>query len=495
MLNIFPPLIQTFFLVTVFLIWEPVFRVNYIAVALEKSDDTEMEEVLSGFDDEDYRIEDAHPGSDKVNNSQHNEKIKVTTRNKDWNMFYGYTGISLSYSYVKEPPKDNTNSDWTGLTKTRPFFSLTWDTELGNNWETRISAKAFYDFAYRLKKRDTFSSEVLNELEKEAEIREFFLEGSLFESLDLKLGSQILVWGAADSFRVVDVLNPTDNREYGMTEIEDVRIPIPMTRLDYYFGSYKLQAVAVHQIKFNKSAPPGSDYNPTTTEIKEIVPESNAENTEYGLALFGTFSGWDASFHWAQYFDDETYLLITEINFVPGVGLVPSLEYRHSRLTMSGIALSINLGNYIWKTEAANFWGKNFSNVKEKKFNSTEILLGTEYSGWSDTTLIIESGVKHLNDFDRRLETEPDYQMEDRIATTINFIQDYYNQTLHLEIYGIMVGEWGDDGGLNRASLEYDVMDDFSLKGGVMIYQSGQSLYFQSLNDNDRIFFEARYYF
>ena len=136
-----------------------------------------------------------------------------------------------------------------------------------------------------------------------------------------------------------------------------------------------------------------------------------------------------------------------------------------------------------------------FNNVKEKKFSTTEILLGTEYSGWSDTCLIIESGVKHFNDFDPLLEAEPDFQQEDRIATTVNFMQDYYNQTLHLQILGTMIGDWGDDGGLNRVSLEYDVMDAFSIKGGVMIYQSGDSLFFQSLNVNDRIFFEARFSF
>lgn len=495
MLQSFFSSIRSFILVTTLLIWVPVIGAPDIVLAQETSDFAGMEEALSGFDEEDSGIEDALSGFDEEKNIKHTEETKALFEKEDWSSFYGYTGISLSYSFVREPPEDNSNSDWSGLTKTRPFFSLTWDTKLGNNWKSRISAKAFYDFAYGLKERDTFTSEVLNELEKEAELREVYLEGSPFGSLDIRLGSQIVAWGTADSLRVVDVLNPTDNREYGMTDLEDVRIPLPMTRLDYYFGDFKLQAVAIHQIKFNKSAPPGSDYNSTTTEIKEVIPESKAENTEYGLALSGTFSGWDASFHWAQFFDDEAYLLIADMTFVPGIGLVPTLEYRHSRLTMSGIALSITSGNYIWKAEAANFWGMEFNNVKEKKFTRTEILFGTEYSGWSDTSLSIESGVRHLNDFDHRLEAEPDYQLEDRIATTLNFMQDYYNQTLHLQLFGMMIGEWGEDGGLNRATLEYDVMDAFSVNGGVMIYQPGNSLYFQSLNDNDRIFFEARYSF
>ena len=483
--------------VTALLTWVSFIEVNDFAIAQETPDNSEMEDILSGFDEDDSAKDekDILSGFDEDNNIQQSYKVKESTSNEDWNTFFGYAGISLSYSFVKEPPEDNLNSDWSGLTKTRPFFSLTLDTKLGRNWGTRISAKAFYDFAFSLKERDTFSNEVLNELEKEAEIREFYLEGTLFGSLDVRLGNQILVWGTGDSLRVVDILNPTDNREYGMTDLEDVRIPLPMTRIDYYLGSYKLQAVAVHQIKFNKSAPAGSDYNPAKTDIKEVVPESTAENTEYGLSIQGTFTGWDASLHWAQYFDDEANLLITDINFVPGVGLVPSIEHRHSRLTMSGIALSINSGNYIWKAEAANFWGMEFNNVKEKKYTTTEFLLGTEYSGWSETSISIESGIKHLNDFDSRLKAEPDYQLEDRIATTINFMQDYYNQTLHLQLLGTMIGKLGNDGGLNRASLEYDVVDAFSVKGGIMIYQPGDILYFQSLNDNDCIFLEARYSF
>ena len=488
-------LIRSFFLVTAFLIWASVVGIIDIGFAQETSDEAEIEDALSGFDDEDSEIENALSGFDEDNNVQQTEEFEAKIEKEYWSSLYGYTGISLSYSLIRKPPSDNSNADWSGLTKTRPFFSLTWDTKLGSKWNSRISAKAFYDFAYGLKEREAFTSDVLNELEKEAELREVYLQVSPFRNLDIRLGSQIVAWGTAEYLRLVDLLNPIDNREYGMTDLEDVRIPLPMTRIDYYFGDFKLQAVAVHQIKFNKSAPLGSDYNSTTTEINEVVPESNAENTEYGLALSGNFSGWDASIYWAQYFDDEAYLLITDINFIPEVGLVPSLEYRHSRLTMSGIALSINSGSYVWKSEAANFWGIEFNNIKEKKFTATEVLLGTEYSGWRDTTLNIESGVRHLNNFDNRLEAAPDYQLEDRIATTLNLIQYYYNQTLQLQLFGMMIGEWGKDGGLNRTSLEYDLMDALSIKGGLMIYQPGESLYFQSLNDNDRIFFEARYSF
>ena len=74
------------------------------------------------------------------------------------------------------------------MTKLRPYFSLTWDAKFGGRWKTRISGKAFYDLAYGMKNRETFSEEVLYELEKEVELREVYLEGSPLNSLDIKLG-------------------------------------------------------------------------------------------------------------------------------------------------------------------------------------------------------------------------------------------------------------------------------------------------------------------
>jgi len=472
-----------------------------VILAQETSEDAALEDVLSGFDDEGSDEDEALSGFDegspelRFGEMDSDGERESGVDAESWSNLSGSTGLSASYSYAKDSPADKTQADWSGLTKLRPYFSLTWDAKLGENWKTRISGKAFYDLAYGMKDSETFSDEVLSELEKEAELREIYLEGSPFGSLDVKLGKQIVSWGVANSLRVVDVLNPTDDREFGMTDLEDIRLPINMTKLDYYIGDLKLEAVAVHEIKFNKSAPFGSDFNPSTQKINEVIPESSAENTEYGLALIGTFSGWDASLHWAQYFDDTAHFKITKVIFIPGLGAVPTLEQRHSRLTMGGVTLSIPSGNFIWKAEASKLQGMEFALVTDKTFSRTDVLVGSEYSGWSDTSLTLEFGVQHLNDFDVKLEESPDSQLEDRIATTVSFMQDYINQTLHLSLVGMMIGKSGQDGGLNRMSLEYDVMDAFSVTGGVMLYQPGENAYFQSLNENDRIFFEVRYSF
>jgi hypothetical protein len=48
-----------------------------------------------------------------------------------------------------------------------------------------------------------------------------------------RVGRQQVVWGKADGFRLLDIINPFDFREPFYPTFEDVRIPLWMTRLDY----------------------------------------------------------------------------------------------------------------------------------------------------------------------------------------------------------------------------------------------------------------------
>ena len=128
-------------------------------------------------------------------------------------------------------------------------------------------------------------------------------------------------------------------------------------------------------------------------------------------------------------------------------------------------------------------------------FALVDLLFGIEYSGFFETSISIESGFQHVNNFDSRLQDVPDSMLEDNYVTSLNFFQNYLNHTLNFIISGMMLGERGQQGGINRVSLEYEIFDSFSLKGGIIIYQPGKSEFFKSLNGNDRFFSEIRYSF
>ena len=113
-------------------------------------------------------------------------------------------------------------------------MNLQLDVDLPWDWKGRVAGFGFYDWAYFANGRDDYTDDVRDIYEWEVDFQEVWVQGSLLDDLDLKVGRQIVNWGRSDTLRVLDVLNPLDNREPGLTDIEDLRRPVSMVKADYY---------------------------------------------------------------------------------------------------------------------------------------------------------------------------------------------------------------------------------------------------------------------
>ena len=160
----------------------------------------------------------------------------------------------------KEPATNET--DWRGLSSLRSEVMLEVDTNLGKNWSTRISGQAAYDAAYDINGRDSYTNDVQDNYISEVELLETYVQGSLLKYLDVKAGRQIVVWGSLDNIRVTDILNPLNLREIGATDIEDLRLPVNMLKIDGYLFNWTLTGIAIPEIRFNKNPEYGSDFYP-----------------------------------------------------------------------------------------------------------------------------------------------------------------------------------------------------------------------------------------
>ena len=245
-----------------------------------------------------------------------------------------------------------------------------------------------------------------------------------------------------------DVLNPLA----GLTDIEDLRLPVAMSRFDYYVGDWSLTGIAIHEIRFNKSPEYGSDFYPgSQPPPHEDKPDSCCKNTEYAVAVSGIFSGWDISFYWADYYNDmpDTQL----ISAVPP----PQTEWKHARLKMFGAAFNQALGNWLLKTEAAYIDGFGFFNTPGKEYSRIDVLAGMEYSGFKDTTVSIEAVNRYINGFEESLKLTPDNAQEDEFQWVFRLTRDFLNETLTLTLLASTYGATGQDGDLQRFSAEYDI--------------------------------------
>ena len=437
-----------------------------ISASAEKEN---LEELLGGFEEETEAEKETGP--------------EETVKEKPWEL-NGAVTVSSSYNYAHKTPATG-ETDYRDLSRLKTELQLDLEVELPRDWKFFASGRGFYDFAYTINGRNNYTKETLDEYENELEFRDFYLQGSLAKNLDLKSGRQIVVWGKSDSIRVTDVLNPTDNREPGMVDMEDLRLPVSMTRLDYYFGDWNLTAIVIHETRLPKNPPVGSEFYPLP--FPPPPEDAPTANSEYAAALNGIFSGWDISFYYARLFDDQTHIEIVPATL--------QMVRRHSPLSMAGAAVTVAAGNWLLKAEAALFDGLEFFNLPGGKKSRSDLLIGVEYSGFTDTGISLEAVNRRINGFDEKLKGSPDFKKEDEFATALRFNRDFMNDTVHLVALVLTFGGGGEDGGVQRFSVKYDVTDDYSVTGGLVAYQPGKGIPFGKWDDNDRLFIDFKYSF
>lgn len=375
------------------------------------------------------------------------------------------------------------NRDWHGLSGLKLEGLLEADFRFAD-WKTFISIKGFYDFSYDINNHEEYSEAVLGEYHKELELQEAYLQGSLAKNIDLKLGRQIIVWGRSDNFRVTDILNPLDNRDPGLTDIENLRLPLFMTKVDIFAENWNLDLISVHEHRYDKNPPLGHFFYPAEESLpSEELPSNTLKNTELGAELKGTFSGWDISFYGAYFFNDQT-------TFTPS----KPAKLEHKKISMLGTSAGFAKGNMLFIAEIAHFRGLRFMNDYEKDYNQSDMLIGFEYSGWADTTISLDYVHRYLHHYDIIIDTSPEdpQKTDNEIACRINsnFMQD----TLELKALLLLNGERGQHGAMQRFTAKYNIADNWSVTGGLLFYQARNNP-LSTVGDISRVFGELRYDF
>jgi hypothetical protein len=215
-------------------------------------------------------------------------------------------------------------------------------------------------------------------------------------------------------------------------------------------------------------------------------PGSTLANTEFAAALGATFTGWDMSLHWAEVWDDRAHVELTS-------GWQPRLV--HSRLTMYGLSWALARGDLLLKAEAAHLRGLRFFARPEQRFARSDVMAGAEYTGLSETWVVVEVVRRHLHDFDPSLAQPPDAAEQDQIEWALRLSRGLLNQRLELSLVTMVFGWSGDGGAITRVEGRYDLSDRLELLAGVVLYRSGERAEMAAVGDNDRLVFELEYRF
>lgn len=385
----------------------------------------------------------------------------------------GSITAEAAYAIHNEAP----HSDISSLKST---LYLAYEQKFTKRFDVRINAKAYYDAIYDLKGNEKFTQDERDALRREIELFDCYIQGGLSQNIDIKLGRQIIVWGRSDTIRITDVLNPLDARRPGMVDIEDLRLPVTMGKIDYYFnGHWNISPIVILEQRFSKNPPYGSDFYPLSVARPD---DEGYAGITYALSLKGEFSGWDFSYYYANVRDDAGFIAPNQHHF------------QHNKIQMHGLALNMISGPLLWKTELAYFRGLRYSSMPERDFNSLKILGGFDYSVFADTRINYDFAYGTVLNYDQKLTAELIPREKREYQHALRISSEFLHARLIANYLGMFEGLKLQNGGFHRSWLEYKISGDTAMSVGGIFYIGGSVLY-DAIDNNDMLFMNITYSF
>ena len=450
------------------------------------------DDLLSGFDDEE--------SSSDVVASESSKDSNTTTASNDTqkdDLLDGFDDDSeQKESAIKKPFLEGLSGSFSetfaysfngkgkdkGLSMAKSSLFLDYEHKFYNGWKFKTNAKAYFDALYKLRDDEPYTKEEKDAFEDEIRLYDAYLEGSITEHLDFRVGKQVVVWGRSDTIRVTDILNPLDNRRPALVDIEDLRLPIAMAKFDYYVDKWRITPIMIFEQKFSLNPPFGTPFYP--------VAFKSPSNEDYhdvtgALSVGGEFSGWDLNLYLANIYQDSGYLKMP---------MTPFSKIEHSKIKMAGFAFNLLKGSWLLKGESAYLKDLRFTSLPNQKIDRVDSLLGLEYNGFADTMISYDISLRHIFDYDKALKNEMIPTDENTYQQAFRVSSDFLNATIKGNYLISLFGSSASDGGFQRAWADYDFNDDIQISGGVVDYIGG-SKYFDKIKNSDMIYLEAKYSF
>ncbi|MBU0720243.1 DUF1302 family protein [bacterium] len=465
-----------------------------------------IEDDLSGFEtiEDTSDTFDALEGFDDIQSVPHAKSgsslpVPHAKPKKSNTSLSGNLAFKTSLGYIKH---EVDSIEYSGINQAQTSLYLQLDSKLNDNWKLRVSGDAFYDAIYDIHKDNDYRDEILDDYKTQLRFDDVYLQGKISPSLDAKIGRQIVVWGKSDNIRVTDVINPIDNRQPGMTDIEDLRLSVAMAKFDYYLGMWNLSFMAIAENRIMLEATPRGEFfavdalfASSGTSVPDPFlplhpPAASIHNMQYAFAANGVFSGWDLSFYAANVLDQKWHFDKLPSPSTP----LTSITREVSKINMLGSALNIVNGNWLYKSEIAFLNGVRYNTTLDEK-NRLDALVGVEYMGFKDTVLSFELADRHIFEYENQMKDQADFVDEDEVQTALRATKSFANDTVDVTALLSMFGSSWQNGGFARVWMEYEIRDALSCNFGIVDYIGGGKPLMESNKDNDRVFADIKYSF
>ena len=401
-------------------------------------------------------------------------------------------------------------------------------------WRVQASVHGEVDAAY-LYRSDDFDAATVDEYRQLLQVRETFVALAL-GPLEFTIGRQVVAWGEGDGMSVVDVVNPRDNREPGLSDLDDIRVPVLASRVGWFtttaHGDHRVEAMVVHETCNNLwretcyglRTPPLGPFSPLPAffggpsdtgaggDVGAMLAKKQLrfghEQTEMSWATQQWLLRWvykgagiDIGAYAASVLDKQG--VITKLDFF---GLLDEtkpeliMPLRHLRYELLGTSGAKVVGDFLLKWELAWEHRKPFNTgnsaevppqLSYKRSDTVQVMASVTWRGISNTIIGFEGMKATLLDEPNDLLFPADVPM-----LSIRAQHNTWGERLHLTAVVLAVGATAQYGWLARGDVTWDIRDALKLSASYVTYQPGDKFGpFAGLDRHDRAGLRLRWDF
>ncbi len=446
----------------------------------------------------------------------------------------GFEGMDDIETAPPPPPRDASLTGfvrydlglWATRTDSRAFAKDRLNLDLAfryrsDRWRIVAELHGEYDAAY-LADRDRFDQPTLDVYEARVLSGEQYIALSL-DDVEITIGRQIVPWNRVDLLSVLDVTGPRDLREPGLADIEDLRLGVLATRIGWFIGDHRVEAMAVHEAYFDERPPPLGEFSPlrafvlsnetAATLLGERTVDWHHRQSRFDPAATQGFLRWthtsptlDSGLYAAWALDQQGVVELPEglIATIVQPDAPIDLELDHDRYWLLGYAGGRTLDAWIIEWELAATLGKAYNTGDPDAGLTPDAIgrddgdliagaVGVSWSGIAETTIGLELA-------GGRFVERPDDLLfpADAPRLSLRVVHQAMRQKLRLLATASAFGATAEHGWLMRAEATYSVADGAAITAGYVHFgqgDDGEFGPFYGLDEHDRAFLRVRWDF
>lgn len=387
----------------------------------------------------------------------------------------------IKYGLQTPDPSLNSGRDQPGINQIQTDAFGEWSGKLNSTISYRLGFKGEVQYMEweQNQKEWRFNEEKLF-------LKNAFIDAVLDDGQWWRIGHQVFAWGESESMSISDVLSPYDLREFGQTEIRDIREPIPAAMYSLPINEHKLSVVATTHARANRYADRGQEFYPYAAfDNLGLVREEEDPDKQWELAFRYEryLNGGDISVVAAEVNDNDWYYVLP----TPPSNIV---YFEQARIKVLAVAVNKVLGPWQLKGELGIHKDKarNLDNGELVIEDQWRGMVGFEYSGINDWLFSYEINAIEVSNASVNMDEDNSLGQVLRIQHTA------FNERLTQQLW--YMDFFDDNGEVARWDLSYDWSDHWAFGAGVVIYRNANdSSVFYPFRYNDNVNFSATYHF